>query len=169
MSAGRLRLRELLERLVTAEVRFVLVGGLAVNAWGYLRGTRDVDIVPDPARDNLARLTNLLEELEGRVEVEGRELAAGAIRTFLEAGDRTLVATDLGHVDVLQGLSQIPPYDDLSREANEVDLDGLEVRVCSLGHLLSMKRASDRPRDHDDVEALEAARSAEGPPDDAGG
>jgi hypothetical protein len=40
-------LRELLERLVEAEVRFVLVGGLAVNAWGYLRATRDVDVVPE--------------------------------------------------------------------------------------------------------------------------
>jgi hypothetical protein len=30
-----LRLRELLEQLVAAKVRFVLVGGLAVNAWGY--------------------------------------------------------------------------------------------------------------------------------------
>lgn len=169
MSAARLRLRELLERLVAADVRFVLVGGLAVNAWGYLRGTRDVDIVPDPARDNLDRLTNLLEALEGRVEVGGRELGAGAIRTFLEAGDRTLVATGLGHVDVLQGLPQVPSYADLDTEAREVDLDGMEVRVCSLDHLLSMKRASDRPRDHDDVEALEAAHSAEGPPDDAGG
>lgn len=29
-----LRLRELLQRLAEAEVRFILVGGLAVNAWG---------------------------------------------------------------------------------------------------------------------------------------
>lgn len=42
---------ELLERLVEAEVRFVLVGGLAVNAWGYLRATQDVDVVPDPDRE----------------------------------------------------------------------------------------------------------------------
>ena len=34
----------------------MLVGGLAVNAWGYLRATRDVDFVPDPQPENLARL-----------------------------------------------------------------------------------------------------------------
>jgi len=50
------RLRELLEQLVAADVRFVLVGGLAVNAWGYLRGTRDVDIVPDPDPENIEAL-----------------------------------------------------------------------------------------------------------------
>jgi hypothetical protein len=43
-------LRELLERLVRAEIRFVLVGGLVVNAWGYMRGTQDVDVVPEGAR-----------------------------------------------------------------------------------------------------------------------
>jgi hypothetical protein len=32
------------------------------------------------------------------------------------------------------------------------------VRVCSLEHLLEMKRASDRPRDRDDLDALKAAQ-----------
>ncbi len=158
MTSEPLRLRELLERLTEAEIRFVLVGGLAVNAWGYLRATRDVDMVPDPATENLARLDSLLKELGGRVEVEGRLLDSTAISTFLRTGDRALVVTELGHVDVLQGLPQVPPFDVLDAEATDVDLDGLKVRVCSIGHLRAMKRASKRPRDRDDLEALEAAR-----------
>jgi deazaflavin-dependent oxidoreductase (nitroreductase family) len=39
-----------------AEVRFVVVGGLADNAWGYVRATRDLDMVPAPDADNLDRL-----------------------------------------------------------------------------------------------------------------
>lgn len=76
-------------------MRFVLVGGLAVNAWGYLRASRDVDVVPDAALDETAK---------------------------------------------------------------EVDLDGLSVRVCSLEHLKEMKEASGRPRDREDLEALEVAQ-----------
>lgn len=158
MSASPLRLRELLERLVEAEIRFVLVGGLAVNAWGYLRATRDLDVVPDPSRQNLERLDALLQQLGGRVDVGGRLLDSTAISTFLKTGDRTLVLTELGQVDVLQGLPQVPRYDELERQARDVDLEGLMVRVCSLEHLLAMKRASDRPRDRDDREALEAAQ-----------
>jgi predicted nucleotidyltransferase len=158
LNSEPLRLRELLERLTRAEVRFVLVGGLAVNAWGYLRGTRDVDVVPDPSAENLARLDSLLRELGGRVEVGEGSLDESAISTFLRAGDRTLVVTELGHVDVLQGLPQVPSFDVLDADATEVDLDGLEVRVCSLEHLLAMKRASERPRDRDDLEALEDAQ-----------
>lgn len=153
-----LRLRQLLEQLVESEISFIMVGGLAVNAWGYIRATRDIDIVPDPDRDNLDRLDGLLKNLGGRVDVEGRLLDSDAISTFLRTGDRTLVVTELGRIDVLQGLPQILPFRVLATEATDVDMNGLVVRVCSLGHLLDMKRASDRPRDRDDLDALEGLR-----------
>jgi hypothetical protein len=59
---------ELLGRLVAADVRFVLVGGLAVNAWGVVRGTKDVDIVVDPDPPNLDRLARLAADLGGHVQ-----------------------------------------------------------------------------------------------------
>lgn len=158
MTPEPLRLRQLLERLVEAEVDFVLVGGLAVNAWGYLRATRDIDLVPDPDRANLERLERALRELGGKVDVGGRLLDSSSISTFLRTGDRTLVVTDLGQVDVLQGLPQVHRYAVLDSDAREVDLDGLRVRVCSLDHLMEMKRMSERARDRDDLEALEAAQ-----------
>jgi predicted nucleotidyltransferase len=164
VSQQPLRLRLLLECLRDADVDFVLVGGLAVNAWGYLRATRDVDLVPDPSPENLARLDALLVELGGKVEVGDRLLESSAIRTFLRTGDRTLVLTDLGRIDVLQGLPQVPTFSALDERATEVDLEGLVVKVCSLDDLLAMKRASDRPRDRDDLEALEAARDGDEPP-----
>jgi hypothetical protein len=114
-------------------------------------------LTPSPLRlrDLLARLT---QAEDGKVEVDGRLLDSTATRTFLRTGDRTLVSTELGNVDVLQGLPQIPSFATLDNAAIDVDVDGLVVRVCSLGHLLEMKRASDRPRDRDDLEALEAAQ-----------
>jgi len=66
-------------------------------------------------------------------------------------------------VDVLQGLPQVPRYQDLDEQAKEIEIDGLAIRVCSLEHLLAMKRASDRPRDRDDLEALEAAQGDDSP------
>jgi predicted nucleotidyltransferase len=162
VSPQPLRLRLLLERLRDADVDFILVGGLAVNAWGYLRATRDIDLVPDPSSENLARLDALLVDLGGKVEVGERFLDSTAIKTFLRTGDRTLVLTDLGRIDILQGLPQVPAFASLDERASEVDVDGLIVKVCSLDDLLSMKRASDRPRDRDDLEALEAARDGRG-------
>lgn len=153
------RLRELIERLSAAEVQFVVVGGLAVNAWGHVRGTRDLDIVPEPGKDNLERLAAVLEGLGGRVEVAEGRLGPGAIRTFLAAGDRTLVATELAPVDVLQGHPQVPRFSDLEGDAVDVDLGGVNVRVCSLEALRAMKRASTRSQDREDLEALDVANS----------
>ncbi len=85
-------------------------------------------------------------------------LAGGAISTFLRTGDRTLVVTEFGDVGVLQGLPQVPSFARLEASAAEVDLDGLRISVCSLEHLMEMKRASDRPRDREDLEALETAQ-----------
>src|SRR5918999_3605109 len=50
---------ELLRQLAAADVRFVLVGGLAVNAWGVVRGTKDVDVVVAPDEANFARLAEM--------------------------------------------------------------------------------------------------------------
>ncbi len=45
-----LRAGEILRALAEHGVEFVVVGGIAVQAHGYLRGTGDVDIVPRPSR-----------------------------------------------------------------------------------------------------------------------
>lgn len=151
------QLRELLEKLVKADVRFVLVGALALNAWGYLRGTKDIDLVPDPARENLKRLISVLESLGGRVEDSGKRLGPESVSIFVRAGDKAFVVTELGCVDVLQGLPQVPRYAELDAEAEDADLEGLSVRVCSLRHLIAMKRAADRPMDRVDLDALRTA------------
>ena len=128
-----------------------------MGAWGYVRGTDDVDIVPDHSVDNLEHLAQVLEELDGRVVVGDRVLEPSAIRTFLWAGDKTLVRTNLGEVDVLQGLPQIPGYEELVSSAADTELEGIPVRVCSLADLRAMKRAADRSLDRLDLEALENA------------
>ena len=53
--------QEIVEALNNADVRYVVAGGLAVVAQGYLRLTMDVDLVIDLDRDNLLRALNALE------------------------------------------------------------------------------------------------------------
>jgi hypothetical protein len=50
---------ELLGRLARAEVEFVVVGGLALNAWGIVRGTKDVDVVIATDPENIKRVALL--------------------------------------------------------------------------------------------------------------
>ncbi|MGN6814693.1 MAG: hypothetical protein ACTHK3_01235 [Solirubrobacterales bacterium] len=57
-------LRSLLEALNAEGIRFVVIGGVAVGAHGYVRGTEDLDLVPDPDPENLNRLTEALTKLD---------------------------------------------------------------------------------------------------------
>jgi hypothetical protein len=54
---------ELLLALRNANVRFVIIRGIAVGVHGYVRATKDLDIVPDPDLENQRRLARLLREL----------------------------------------------------------------------------------------------------------
>lgn len=150
---------ELLRRLVDADVRFVLVGGLAVNAWGVVRGTKDVDITVDPDPANLTTIAAVVASANGFVQradaIAGSQMS---ITALLIGGERVLIDTDLGPLDVIQGLDGIPPYAELRSRAVEVDLAGVRVAVCSLEDLRAMKRAAGRTRDLADLEDLDDAR-----------
>lgn len=60
---------QLLTRLVEADIGFVVIGGLALGSWGVIRGTKDCDMVPDPAPENLGRLARLVADLGGHVQL----------------------------------------------------------------------------------------------------
>jgi predicted nucleotidyltransferase len=150
---------ELLRRLVAADVRFVLVGGLAVNAWGVVRATRDVDIVADPTPDNLNRLAEVAVAAGGQVQTsDAFASSAFSIAALLASGAQVHIETELGTLDVVQGLPGVPPYDELRSRAVNVEIAGIDVPVCSLQDLLTMKHAAGRTRDLADLEDLEAAR-----------
>jgi hypothetical protein len=150
---------DLLARLVAADVRFVVIGGLALGAWGVVRGTKDCDIVPDPAPDNLDRLAGVVADLGGHVQLGDALLGSErSIAGLLREGERALITTELGDLDVVQGLAGVLPYEVLRAEAIDVELAGATVAICSLEHLRVMKRAAGRPRDLVDLDDLDAAQ-----------
>jgi hypothetical protein len=59
---------KLLARLTESGAEFVLIGGLAVNAWGVVRGTKDLDIVVDPDPANLKRIAEVAVAAGGHVQ-----------------------------------------------------------------------------------------------------
>jgi predicted nucleotidyltransferase len=153
---------ELLRRLVSSNVRFVLIGGFAVNAWGVIRGTKDVDIVADPDAANFARLAEMVAAAGGHVQTRDAFVSSAAgIAALLADGARVQIETDLGPLDVVQGLAGVPPYEALRPRATDVEIAGVAISVCSLEDLRSMKRAAGRTRDLADLEDLETAHGTD--------
>lgn len=151
---------ELLQRLSEADVEFVVVGGLAVNAWGVVRGTRDVDVVVAPEIENLERIAEVVISCGGHVQ-QGAALLGStiSIASALASGEQVAIETDLGRLDVVQGLDGVPSYADLRSRATEAEILGVPVAVCSIQDLKAMKQAAGRTRDLADLEDLDAAGS----------
>lgn len=149
----------LLRRLSEADVQFVLIGGLALNAWGVIRGTKDVDVVVASDPDNLRRLADLAgRELNGHIHTgESLPSSPPSVAGQLLTGERALIETDLGPLDVVHGLDGVPAYDELKSRATETEVLGVKVLVCSLADLKAMKQAAGRTRDQADLEDLDAA------------
>ncbi len=149
---------ELLRRLAGAGVEFVLVGGLAVNAWGVIRGTKDVDVVIDPDPENLKLVAEVAVAAGGHVQ-RGEALLGTpfSIAAELAEGEQVAIETELGRLDVVQGLDGVPSYVELRARASEAEVLGVAVMVCSADDLRAMKRAAGRTRDLADLEDLDAA------------
>ena len=156
MSAAELDSEALFSVLQRHGVRYVLIGSLAMAAHGYVRATRDVDIVPSPEGDNLERLAAALGELDARL-VGGELLPEIAIDAeALGGGGNFPVETRAGRLDVMQDEPGIPPYHELASRALTVAVGDNEIQVCSRDDLIAMKRAAGRDIDRADLAHLDA-------------
>jgi hypothetical protein len=128
---------------------FVVIGGFAVIANEYVRGTEDVDLLisGDHALDG--KLSRFLERIDAHRDSE--PIPPGAIAT----AETMRVDSRFGKVDLLR--EGDPPVDfaSVSNTAIEVSFHDQVARVASLASLVSLKRIAGRPRDQLDLTELE--------------
>jgi hypothetical protein len=154
----------LLAALEKAEVHFVVIGGFAVGAHGYPRATKDLDIVPDPAPENLERLAGLLSDLNASVlgmEEFAKEEVVQPDAAGLEMGGNFVLGTNRGRLDIMQLVGPDLEYADLDSSAVEDEVFGHRVRFCGFDHLVSMKEKAGRPEDVIDLLRLRESRGSD--------
>ncbi len=140
------------------QVRYVLVGGYAAHLHGATRPTTDIDVTPQPTRENLTRLSAALRELSARIRVAGIE---GGVPFNTDAaalaGMTMLNLTTLhGDVDLTFTPSGTGGYDDLSRHAEHRLIGTVTVHVAALADIIRSKQAAARLKD---LEALPELRA----------
>lgn len=145
-------LRRLLKPLVEHGVEFVLIGGMAGIARGSNYPSFDLDVAYSRDRANVKRLVSALEEIGVRLRGVPADLPFLLDEKTIENGANFTFVTPHGDLDVLADVAGIRSFEDLSRESEEREVFGLQVRVASLDHLISMKRAANRPKDKNMLE-----------------
>jgi len=130
----------------------VVIGGFSVIYHGYVRSTKDSDLlVPDGAEAD-ERVLRFLDRVEATRLRDGKKLTATDV-----AGKQHLrLNTRHGIVDLMRG--GLPPldYETVARRAVEDDWEGAIVRVASLASVVGFKRLAGRAQDRLDLDELEA-------------
>jgi hypothetical protein len=150
--------------LATAQVRFVLVGGLALVLHGVDRLTADVDLVIDlsaqSARSAVQALTAAgyrplapVDPIALADPVQRHEWQTVRDMQVFSFWDSTNTRPT---VDVL--LASSVPFEDLWQAASVMRIAGHEVRVASIDHLIRLKAAAGRVQDLADIERLRSKR-----------
>ncbi|MEE8367720.1 MAG: hypothetical protein V3S30_05340 [Thermoanaerobaculia bacterium] len=146
----------LLRTLTTAQVDFILVGGVAATAHGSALLTQDLDVVYSRQSTNLDRLAKALSPQSPYLRDAPPDLPFKLDRKTLESGLNFTLTTDLGDLDLLGEITGGGGYDQLLPHTLALEVFGMTVRCLALDWLIRVKRAAGRPKDLVAVAELEA-------------
>ena len=126
----------------------MLVGGYSVILHGYLRNTGDMDLWVKKTKENYQKMLSAFQDF-------GMPVFDMTEEAFLQNPDldvftfgRSPVSIDL--MTAVKGLE----FDEVFKNAEWKKIDDLQVCTISLPDLLKAKKASNRPKDIDDITHL---------------
>ena len=126
------------------KLRYAVVGGLAVGAWGVSRSTRDADLYAELPWDKRAELQRALEAAGFDVPAMNEELQSfGVFRSR---------SADGVFVDIFDAVG--PLGEQLLSRRRDIDVFGQRLWVTAPEELFLLKAFSDRPRDFEDLVGL---------------
>ena len=131
-------------------VKYIMVGGYAINMHGYQRYTGDMDIWLDDTYENRGNLRTAFREygMGDFFMMERMQFLPGWTNFSLNNGMKLDVMTN---VKGLEGFS----FDECLSLASIADIDGIMIPFLHLNHLIAAKKAANRPKDQLDIIYLE--------------
>jgi hypothetical protein len=155
----------LLGVLVRHRVAFVLIGGAAIQSHGRRFDTQDIDLTPDTAPENLARLADALNELHCQLITDPADTHSWVTMPSDYFTPRSLLAatvwnlaTGHGQLDLCFTPAGFPGgYGDLQPRATERPAAGTTVivAVAALEDIHESKRQAGRPKDREYLKRAE--------------
>ncbi len=142
-------------------VDYVVVGGFAAVVRGSSLPTRDIDIVPSRAPDNLERLAHALRRLNAKIRTDGEPVTAPLDGPFLANMPLMLnLVTEFGEMDLtFLPAGRAGGYEGWRVAATKEEVsDGVLVVIAALDDVIDSKRAANRSKDQMALPYLESLR-----------
>jgi hypothetical protein len=152
--------QEIIEGLFRENIRYLIVGGLAVNLHGVPRTTLDLDLILATDADNIQKFCILLQSLGyvTRLPLDPRKLAdENTVKEWIDT--KHMKAFSFYHgtenrkvIDIVLG----HPFDftEAFERKTVLHIGETELYVLSLEDLMAMKQNTGRPKDTSDAELL---------------
>jgi hypothetical protein len=136
--------KEFLKLLNSSEVEYLVIGGYAVNYYGYARATADLDIWIGTTAENAERTAGAVREF-GFAQAEAA--------AFLEPGKVIRMGVPPVRLEILTTISGVEFAGCYARR-RKAELDGVPIHLIRLDDLKRNKEASGRLKDRLDLERL---------------
>ena len=132
------------------EVRYIMVGGVALNLNGYQRTTDDIDVWIEDYPENRERYRSAFREYSGMdlPMMSTMQIIPGWTNFNLNNG----LKLDL--FLAMKGLEAFS-FNECLKAANIAEINGVSVPFLHINHLIVNKKAVNRPQDQIDVIYLE--------------
>ena len=141
-------------------IRYLIVGGMAVNLYGYVRLTVDLDLMVDLAESNLMKLIKVMEKLNYTPRVPVKPLDFTNVRKreewMKDKGSVVFTFIDLKdpvkHIDIF--LKNPVDFENAYHARKKLTVRDMKINLVSIDDLIAMKQLSGRPRDIEDITHL---------------
>lgn len=139
--------KELFEFLNANKVEYMLLGGYAVIAYGYVRNTSDIDVVVSDELENVQRLMKALAGFGfGETQLQAH--------LFTDPDSVVRMGIEPMKIEILNYLKGVDFKEAYSRRKS-VRVEDITVNLISLPDLIRNKKAVGRPKDLIDADELE--------------
>ena len=139
--------KDMIKILLEENVKFILVGGIAVILYGHVRGTKDLDLWVYANSQNAPLLIKALARF-------GAPMQDVFASDFELEGTIFQIGTEPIRIDIITKIAGLN-FEEAMNKVNIMEIDGLQVPVISIEDLIKNKKASGRFQDLADARVLE--------------
>ncbi|MBI5216834.1 MAG: hypothetical protein HY960_13865 [Ignavibacteriae bacterium] len=160
--------KEVVHALNIAGVRYLIVGGVAVNLHGIPRMTYDIDIMIDFDTENVLRALQVLKSMNfiPRLPVNAEEFAREEIRHLWKREKNMLVFSffltekQFETIDIF--VEHPLNFKECYKHREDILFEGVTYPTISRDDLILLKEKADRTIDQSDIEALQQLKRVDG-------
>ena len=143
-----------------AKIKYLVVGGLAVNFHGYLRATADIDVLLSLKKDNLKKMNELMTKLgySPRLPVDVKELSnKKQLKEWMQNKNLKAYTYNPPKEAILQidiVIEESLNFDEIYTRKMIKEINKTQIYIVSLEDLIKMKKRAGREKDLLDLKVL---------------